>query len=196
MSRPDRSEAQRRRMIPILARAFAELGYRRTTTAELARRCGVRENILYRHWPDKKSMFLASIDFVYDNTVAIWDRLLAEESPDATVAERLLDYESEHHGEFGLYRIVFAGLTETDDPEIRSMLARMYRRFHRFVSEQIEAHRRDRGRAVSPAPEVAAWGLVGLGTLIDIVRELRLAPSRERKEIFNRVGKQLLEGES
>ena len=51
------SKAERRaEFIPILANAFAELGYRRATTAELARRCDVQENILYRLWPDKRSM--------------------------------------------------------------------------------------------------------------------------------------------
>ena len=194
MSRPDRSDAQRRRMIPILASTFAELGYRRATTAELARRCEVQENILYRLWPDKKAMFLASIEFVYDNSVAIWDRLLADDASAATVAERLLEYESDHHGEFGLYRIVFAGLTESDDPEIRAMLVGMYRRFHRFVSEQIAAHRGGTALSSSPAPEVSAWGLIGLGTMVDIARELRLVPSEGRKEIFARVGSLLLEG--
>ena len=48
MPRPDRSPDRRRELAPVLARAFAELGYRRATTAELAERCGVQEKALYR----------------------------------------------------------------------------------------------------------------------------------------------------
>ena len=65
MPRPNHSAQRRRELTPIVARTFAELGFRRTTTAELARRCGVRENVLYRLWPDKKAMFIAAIEYVY-----------------------------------------------------------------------------------------------------------------------------------
>ena len=47
MPRSSRSAERRRELMPHIARAFAELGYRRTTTSELGRRCRVRENILY-----------------------------------------------------------------------------------------------------------------------------------------------------
>ena len=62
MPRPNRTAERRRELIPVIARAFTELGYRRSTTAELARRCEVQENILYRLWPDKRAMFIAAIE--------------------------------------------------------------------------------------------------------------------------------------
>ena len=58
MSRPSQTDEQRKKLLPIVCQTFSELGYRRTTTAELAAKCQVRENILYRLWPDKKAMFL------------------------------------------------------------------------------------------------------------------------------------------
>ena len=57
MARPNLSDARRRELIGTVATTFAELGYRRTTTANLAERCGVQEAILYRLWPDKRAMF-------------------------------------------------------------------------------------------------------------------------------------------
>ena len=62
MPRPDQSAEKRNELLPIIAETFTRLGFRRTTTAELAKRCKVRENILYRLWPDKKAMFIAAID--------------------------------------------------------------------------------------------------------------------------------------
>jgi AcrR family transcriptional regulator len=67
-----------KRMLPLVARAFADLGYRRATTAALAKRCGVRENVLYRAWPDKKAMFIASIEFVWQLSMDIWQGLVEE----------------------------------------------------------------------------------------------------------------------
>ena len=114
MPRPSTADARRDELLPLLARAFARVGYRRATTAELARRCAVPENTLFRLWRGKKRMYLAALDHLYDRTVAVWRAQLAGERP-GTAAEQLLDYEGEHYGEHGLYRIVFTGLSETDD---------------------------------------------------------------------------------
>ncbi len=194
MPRTDRSNERRAELLPIVAGTFAELGYRRTTTAVLARRCGVQETILYRLWPDKKAMFLAAIRHVFDTSLAIWDRT-ASGSDDASPAEQVLAYEAEHHGELGLYRILFAGLNEFDDPEIREALQDTYRRFHRWIEERIVEHR---GRAPSAGrhpvgADDAAWAAVALGTIINIGRDLDLLTSKDRARLLDRVGRLLLD---
>ena len=193
MARPNQTTERRKQLIPIVARTFAELGYRRATTAELARRCDVQENILYRLWPDKKAMFIAAIDYVYDLSVMLWQRLLCEGDGQSSAAQRLLAYESKHHGEFGHYRIVFAGLNETDDPDIRAALARMYKRYERFVQRQIAAHRGEEDGPLPPAA-LTAWAVIGLGTVANIVRELGLVSERRRVRLIGDVGRFLLDG--
>lgn len=192
MGRPNQTDDKRRTLLPIVARTFAELGYRRTTTAELARRCDVRENILYRLWSDKKAMFIAAIGHVYELSAATWRDLGSAEPEDRTAAQRLLGYESQHHGEFGLYRIVFAGLSETDDPEVRQALAAMYRRFQRLISRQITEHRADDDGQQVPDAALAAWAVVGLGTVANITRELGLLSAPQRRRLFTKVGAALL----
>jgi AcrR family transcriptional regulator len=193
MSRPSQTEQRRKELLPIVARTFAELGYRRTTTAELAKRCKVRENILYRLWRDKKAMFVASIDFVYAVSAETWQSLLAGRNGALAPAERLLRYESEHHGESGLHRLVFAGLNEADDPAIAEALRNMYRRFHRFIGEQIAMQRASR-RPPQPDVTLSAWAVVGLGTLASIGTELGLLKAGERKRLLSTVGQILVEG--
>jgi AcrR family transcriptional regulator len=177
------------RLLPLVAAAFADLGYRQATTAQLAKRCGVRENILYRAWPSKKAMFLAAIDYVFDSSLSRWKALLARRQESGPAAQRVLDFESTHHGEFGLYRIVFSGLSETTDPEIRAALRRMYLRFHAFIVDQIQA-----AQASAPPAEsaLAAWAFVGLGTVSNISRELRLFSAEERAQLFQQMGRLLL----
>lgn len=191
MPRPSKLAEKRRDLLPSVAAAFAELGYRRTTTAELARRCGVQENILYRLWHDKKAMFIASIGYVFDSSLDIWTRLLAKSEGQRTTAERILAYESKHHGEFGHYRILFAALGETDDAAIRDALADTFQRFQRWVRGHIEAHDR---RIAVPDADVAAWAVVGLGTVANIGRELGLLNETARRRLFEDVGAALLGG--
>lgn len=193
MPRPSRLTEKRRELLPIVARAFAELGYRRATTAQLAQRCDVQENVLYRLWPDKKAMFIAAIHYVYDLSIEIWRQLLTRPENQATSAERLLDHEAGHHGEFGHYRIVFAGLSETDDVEIQAALAGMYQRFQHFVREQISAHRAARRKPGQPDAGLAAWALVGLGTVANIGRELGLFNDRQRRRLVSEIGRLILE---
>ncbi len=192
MPRPDRSAERRRELVPVLARTFADLGYRRTTTAELAERCAVRENVLYRLWPDKRAMFVAAIEHVYERSESTWNELLAAAEEGSSPAEVVLEHEAGHHGEHGLYRIVFAGLSETDDPEIADAMKRLYGRFQRFVRRQVEAHRSGARATASDDPGLVAWAIVGLGTVANIGRELGLLSARSRRRLFGELGRALL----
>src|SRR5215217_6908414 len=89
VANPSKVEQHRQRFTPLIATAFIELGYRGTTTAQLAERCGVRENVLYRIWPTKKAMFLDAVEHVYGATMHAWDAVIADSSLGKTVAERI-----------------------------------------------------------------------------------------------------------
>lgn len=201
MARPNRSDEKRRVLVPRLARAFAELGYRRTTTAELARRCRAPENTLYRLWADKRAMFIAAIRYVFDLSEQTWRRLSdipsSASAAESTSAERVLAHESVHQGEFSHYRILFAGLSEADDPEIRAALADTYRHFAHFLKNEIAGHRSQcHGTSDNDLvnPTNAAWALVGLGTMVNVMRELGLATAAERTAVVAGVGGYLLDG--
>ncbi|MBL9121376.1 MAG: TetR/AcrR family transcriptional regulator [Phycisphaerae bacterium] len=193
MARPNQLHEKRSELLPIVAKAFAELGYRRATTAELAERCGVQQNILYRLWPDKRAMFIAALGYVFDLAVEIWSRVLAKGGP-GTTAARLLAYESENIGKFGNHRIIFAGLNETDDPEIRAALAGMYSRYHRFVRDHVVDHRGKRGKAAAEEADLIAWAIIGLGTVTTISKELGLQDPSARRMTMHSMGSLLLDG--
>jgi AcrR family transcriptional regulator len=193
MPRPNQTDEQRRKLLPIVCQVFSELGYRRTTTAELAERCGVRENILYRLWPDKKAMFLAAIDDIFQQRAEMWARLLSENPNPERVVASLVAYEAKHQGEFGFYRVVFTALAETDDADIRSALKDMYRRFQQLVKRHVEEGRVGEKRSFGLSVDAAAWALIGLATVSNIVRELELLSPRQREQMFAAVAKHLVE---
>lgn len=192
MGRPNQSERRRAELLPAVAATFAEFGYRRTTTALLAERCAVQETILYRLWPDKRAMFTAAIGYVALHSQQIWARELQARDSAETTAEAVLDYEAAHLGEFGLYRILFAGLSETDDPAIAAALRDAYRSFQTFLCDRVREHRRSRTPKGLPAAELAAWALLGLGTAVNLGRELDLLTARQRARLLRTVGRQLL----
>jgi len=141
-------------------------------------------------------MFIASIDYVYEQAASTWRELLSETDDTAGVAERLLKHEAEHYGESGLHGIIFAGLSEIDEPQIREALRKMYGRFHRFIRAQVTAHRGGGRTNGSPDETVSAWAIVGLGYVANIGRELGLLTGRGRKRLFGEAGRLLLDGQS
>jgi AcrR family transcriptional regulator len=191
VGRPNQSQERRRQLLPTVAAVFAELGYRRTTTAALAARCCVQETILYRLWPDKRAMFIAAIEHVVDHSESIWQQQVEARTSSTTAAEAVLEYEAVHLGEFGLYRILFAGWSETDDPAIASALRLAYRRFHAFLCERITEHRRHRPSAL-PDDNLTAWAMLGLGTVVNLGRELDLLPKKSRADLLRQAGRRLL----
>jgi AcrR family transcriptional regulator len=194
MPRPDRRNERRAELLPIVAAAFAELGYRRTSTAELAARCDVRENILYRLWPDKQAMFVASIEHVFECSLQTWETQLGKATDKRSAARRLLRYEAEHLGEHGLYRILFAGLGETDDQQIMSALAETYGRFVAFIRGHVAAHRGKPPRGGGVSVDRAVWAILGLGTIANIGRELDLLDDNQRGKLLSEMGDLILDG--
>jgi len=181
MPRPDRRDERRAELMPTLAAAFAEFGFAGATTAKLAEHCGLAENQLYRLWPSKKAMFLAVIDHLYRLQEAFWTRQLDDGDP-ASAIGRILDREGKERGSTGLHRVLFAGLSASDDPEIRSELMAMYRHVHGFISGLLKQ------QTGVPDPELAAWALIGLGTVSNIARELDLFSVATQRKLMGRVG--------
>jgi AcrR family transcriptional regulator len=188
VGRPSRIDSKREELLPIIARAFGDLGYHRATTAELARRCRVRENILYRLWKDKKAMYIASIRHVYALAEKVWTEKAARPGGEFSI-ESVLEHEAEHLGEFGNHRLLFAGLSETEDRDIRRAVAEVYRDFHDFIRRRLAERYGKKGRRAPLDPAAAAWAIIGLGTACTIGRELKLLPPEERKRILLGGGK-------
>ena len=196
MPRPSQIDEQRKRLLPVVCEVFSELGYHRTTTAELAERCGVRENILYRLWQDKKAMFLAAIEDIFQSRADRWGEILAKRPTPQEAAEALVAYEARHQGEFGFYRVVFTALVEADDPDIRAAIMGMYRRFHELIHRLIDASREGANKLPELPADATAWAMIGLATVSNIVRELELLRPRQREDMFVTTAKHLLKGGS
>jgi AcrR family transcriptional regulator len=192
MPRPSQIDQQRKKLLPLVCEVFSELGYRRTTTAELAKHCGVRENILYRLWEDKKAMFLAAIRDIFERRAEQWAELISENSSPELTRKRLVAFEAKHQGEFGFYRVVFTALSEADDADIRAALIQMYRGFHRLVKRQIEANRNAGNDSPPLSADAATWALIGLATVSNISRELELLRPRQREQMFADVAEHLI----
>jgi AcrR family transcriptional regulator len=191
MPRPSRIDEQRALLLPRVAEAFGELGYRRATTAELARRCKVRENILYRLWKDKKEMFLASLGSLFERRRSELEGAVRQSKGKGSRAERMLAHVAGHYGDTSLARVILSGLSETDDPEIRRSLASLYGNFRMMLEAEIRAHRNGAKRQTEADVEASALGLMGLGTILNVLDQIGSIPRKSRDRVFARAFKGL-----
>jgi hypothetical protein len=71
----------------------------------------------------------------------------------------------------------------------------MYKRFHQLVCRQVEEGRGPGDPKSGLPAEMAAWGLLGLATISNAIREPNLLPARQRERMFATVANCLVSGE-
>lgn len=85
-----RGEATRARLIEATRRVVREVGYAHASTRAIAQAAGVAEGTIYRHFPDKASLFFATV--LESNAPVIeWVTTLPERAGSGTVEENLVD---------------------------------------------------------------------------------------------------------
>lgn len=70
-------EERRQAIIQAAVRLFAERGFERVTTRELAAAVGVTEPVLYQHFPSKRDLYFAIIEWKMEQSEDLKQRLLA-----------------------------------------------------------------------------------------------------------------------
>ncbi len=154
--------AQRReQLLDCAAKLFAERGYARATTAELARSAGVTEPIIYRHFASKRDLFIALIDRTGDETLAQWKHELADAKDPAERLRRIVGENPlvRPHGQ-APYRVIIQAITEVDDAKIREALDRHIAKLHAFITGEVRKAQDDHKVNIRVAPELVAWMLI------------------------------------
>ena len=83
-----RGDRTRAALIRATTAVVAEAGYQQATTRAIARRAGISEGTIYRHFPDKRALFFAAVLSGHEELLA-WMSGLPDRAGGATVAENL-----------------------------------------------------------------------------------------------------------
>ena len=168
MTEPKRSKRlpaaeRRKQLLQTASKLFAEQGYARTTTAQLAQQAGVTEPIIYRHFASKRDLFVALIEETGNTTLKIWEESLENASDPAERLEILLRQNpmiALGDEEAIAYRVIIQSITEVDDSEIHKAVNAHFHALHDFLTAQVsDAQKAGEVRTRFPA-EMIAWMLV------------------------------------
>lgn len=161
------ADERRASLLDAACRLFAGRGYHGTTTADLARAAGVTEPVLYRHFPSKRALYLACMDWSWEQVKELWaERLAAEPDPGlwlASIGRAFVESEAERPRSSPLW--VQALAESPADPEIAAYMRTHMHEVHEYVADVV---RRAQDAGDVPAerdPDAEAWIFIALGLL-------------------------------
>lgn len=169
------AEQRRAAVLECAGGIFSKGSYRGTTTAEIARRAGVTEPILYRHFRSKRDLYLACLESAWAETRQMWEEAVAAE-PDAALwtsamGAAYLRASKERHGLVA--NLWIQALTEaSDDAEIRRYVKRHMGEVQAFVAGVIRRSQEAGGTPKDRDAEAEAWIFVSIGLLAAVSKRL------------------------
>lgn len=153
---------------------FSTGSYRGTTTAEIARKAGVTEPILYRHFDSKRHLYLAVLDESWRRLRELWEQTVAaEEDPAQWLATIGRAYFESPDPRLHTADLWIQALTEaSDDPEIKKALRRHMREVHSYVADLIRRSQEAGGILPDRDAQAEAWIFISVGLIGTVGRRL------------------------
>ena len=175
-ARKQRAEVRRETILDAAIRVFARTAYRAAGTAEIAREAGIAEPTIYRHFDSKRELYLAALEQSGERTVATFREIAgrterAEEALGAMgdwYAENVVA-DPEH------LRLRQRAYAETDDPEVRAALQRVYLAVRDIAADVIRRGQEQGVFSRAVSPEAGAWLFIAIGQVLDLGRLIGLS---------------------
>ncbi|HEY7004641.1 MAG TPA: TetR/AcrR family transcriptional regulator [Gaiellaceae bacterium] len=161
------AEARRASLLTAACGLFAARSFRGTTTADIARAAGVTEPVLYRHFPSKCALYLACMDWTWEQVKELWAERLADE-PDpalwlAAIGRAFIEAEAEHPLVSPMW--VRALAESSEDEKIAAYMRGHMREVHDYVAGVISRAQAAGGIDPERDPDAEAWIFIALGLL-------------------------------
>lgn len=183
--RAKRQPAQTRRE-NILAGArdvFARSSYGQADTAELAAAAGVKAPALYRYFPTKRDLYLATLADAGPRLLAIWERALAAfESPADGIWEIGMGYYDHTVSRSPMMRLWFQAVGETADPEVRTLVRETLGGSVALIASAIAKGQANGQFRRDLDARAAAWYFMGIGFSMDLLFQLGFEDDLTRDE--------------
>jgi AcrR family transcriptional regulator len=172
IGRPRLSAHDRRQaLLDSACRVFFESSYRGATTAEIARRAGISEPILYRHFGSKRDLYLACLDEAWRSFRAFAEQALADNPAGCLGA--IADEYMAKRARLRLVDLWIQALAEaSDDAVIAKSVRKQIREVHEFFADVIRQGQAEGTINPDRDPVAEAWMFLAGGLLVTIDHRL------------------------
>lgn len=166
---------RREQLLDCAAALFAERGYARATTAELARAAGVTEPIIYRHFKSKRDLFIALIERTGKQTIEQWREDLSNAADPAQRLKTLIgDNPMVSQQGRDAYRVFLQAITEVDDEDIHKAWNAHIHSLQQFLAMELARAQENRRVTRHIPAELIAWLLIDIGLGYGVLSAMRV----------------------
>ncbi|MGB2694197.1 MAG: TetR/AcrR family transcriptional regulator [Dehalococcoidia bacterium] len=186
MARARRLPAQdrKRQIIESAREVFATQSYAKVGTADIAKAVGVSEPALYRHFPSKKALFLATLRSTAPKLLEIWQNISYDvDDPLETIWSIGVHYYDHLQSHSGNMKLQFQAVSEADDPEIKAALHENFANFVDFVAETVDEGKRRGIVRRDIDSRLVAWQFLSIGLTLDLMHMLGFSAELDRAKV-------------
>ncbi len=174
MSRLPAAE-RREQLLDCAASIFAEHGYARATTSQLARAAGVTEPIIYRHFKSKRDMYIALIERTGKQTLEQWKEDLKGATDPADRLRRLIgDNPMVSAQGRDAYRVFLQAISEVEDQGIQRAVNEHIASVHGFLTAELERAQAAHRVTAKFTADILAWLLIDIGMGYGMMSALKI----------------------
>jgi AcrR family transcriptional regulator len=176
------ASGRRAHLLETAARVFTEGSYRGTTTAEIARAAGISEPIIYRHFASKRDLYLAALEYVWEQARTGWEQAVAASPGDSCAAVEAIGKGqlSVRSAKLQLAELWVQALGEAaEDPELRKAVRKHMREVHDFVAGLIRNGQAEGTIVAERDADAEAWIMLAGGILGMVGRRVGLLDDAE-----------------
>jgi AcrR family transcriptional regulator len=189
-----KADERRKQLLDSAAKCFAKYGYRGTTTAKIAAEAGVSEPIIYRHFKNKRELFIALIEKVAEDVFQNWQEATRNARTPLEKLQVLLyrNPATSDASTRAVYQLLFHASSEISDAKIQQAIRDHYQRYVESLGSVMkEAQKAGQLRSDVPA-EWLAWQIIHAAVGFATIRPLAI-PSHTNLEFVQGTIRLLIE---
>jgi AcrR family transcriptional regulator len=158
------AEQRRASIVAAATDVFAVAGYRRGTMAEVARRVGVSEPVIFQNFGSKAAVFVAVLEeATAQMTAAIRERAAASGSVNAWLTEFLSSDHPRRAHSRDTHAVLFAdAMSVASEPQVTQAIRRTHRTLARTIADLLARGQAEGSVRRELDPQAASWWLLSL----------------------------------
>jgi AcrR family transcriptional regulator len=165
--------SRREQLLEVAAKCFARHGYQATTMALIADAAGITEPVIYQHFKNKLSLFIALLRQVGESVLSRWRVLIAEIDLPLDRLEALLHRNPAVVPQTApIYRMVFAAQSELGEPGVQKAITEHYEQYVDLLSGILREGQRRRQVRMDTDARTLAWQLVHAAVGFGMIRPM------------------------